>query len=192
MKEHNDKSGKRIVKNSLLWFFLLAVGCLTVQFLAVEYHFNRIADVHWLSTVSIGELCRLVVNNIADALLLLTPFVALGGKWRKWSWLIIWIVTLWCLAQLLYMPSYRDLMPLSSFFLVENVGGTVAKSAVGAFRLSNLEVLLPPIVLYIVYRIWFKRGIDATHQHFGFAIIWLIKVIITEVFGGVSQLAHHH
>ena len=75
---------------------------------------------------------------------------------------MILLVTLWCLAQMLYMPSYRDLMPLSSFFLLGNVGDTVARSALGAFRLGDLEVLLPPVVLYIVYRIWLKRPLEST------------------------------
>ncbi len=164
MKDKSGKFWKKRIKNSLLWFFLLAMGCMVVQLLAVEYHYNRIADINWLHTVSLGELSQLLINNIGDSLLLLTPFVAFSGRWRKLGWLMIWLVTLWCFAQLLYMPSYRDLMPLSSFFLVENVGGTVAKSAMGAFKLADLEVLLPPIVLYIVYRIWFKHGIDDTHH----------------------------
>ena len=192
MKDNNGKSNKRIIKNSLLWFFLLAVGCLVSQFLAVEYHYNRIADVNWLHTVSIGEVCQLVVNNIADALLLLIPFVALSGRWRKWGWLIIWIVTLWCLAQLLYIPSYRDLMPLSSFFLVENVGGTVAKSAVGAFKLADLEVLLPPVILYVVYRIWFKRGIDDTHHSVWMRLVFSFLCVLAFVCIRLGMTAIHY
>ncbi len=191
MKDNNGKSDKRIIKNSLLWFFLLAVGCLVVQFMAVDYHYNRIADINWRHTVSIGELSLLAVNHIADALFLLTPFVALSGRWRKWSWLIIWLVTLWCLAQLLYIPSYRDLMPLSSFFLVENVGGTVAKSAVGAFRLADLEVLLPPVLLYIVYRIWFKRGIDATHHSIWMRLVFMTLCILAFVGIRLGMTAMH-
>jgi phosphoglycerol transferase MdoB-like AlkP superfamily enzyme len=148
-------------------FFILAVACIVVQLLAVEYHFNRIVDYDWLNNVSLVELCHLVVNNIADALIVLLPFVALSPRWRKWSWITIWLVTLWCLAQLLYMPTYRDLMPLSSFMLVDNVGGTVAQSALGAVKLADLEVLLPPILLYIAYRIWFKRGIEAGRPSLG-------------------------
>ncbi len=167
MKRSNTTTLKKSIKNSSLWFYVLAVFCIVVQLLAVEYHFNAIADNNWLDHVTFKELCLLVINNIADAIIVLLPFVALSPRWRKWSWIAIWLVTLWCLAQFLYMPSYRDLMPMSSFFLVDNVGGTVAQSAMGAVRLADLEVLLPPVLLYIVYRIWFKRGIESSRSSFG-------------------------
>ena len=162
MKDSSNKIKTKSIKHPVALFFLLALGCMLVQFLAVEYHFNSIVDYNWLKTLRIGELTQLVVNNIGDGILLMTPFVALGAKSRKWIWLVILLVTLWCLAQMLYMPSYRDLMPLSSFFLLGNVGDTVARSALGAFRLGDLEVLLPPVVLYIVYRIWLKRPLEST------------------------------
>ena len=162
MKASSNKIKTKSIKHPVALFFLLALGCMLVQFLAVEYHFNSIVDYNWLKTLRIGELTQLVVNNIGDGILLMTPFVALGAKSRKWIWLVLLLVMLWCLAQMLYMPSYRDLMPLSSFFLLGNVGDTVARSALGAFRLGDLEVLLPPVVLYIVYRIWLKRPLEST------------------------------
>ena len=115
MKASSNKIKTKSIKHPIALFFLLALGCMLVQFLAVEYHFNSIVDYNWLKTLRIGELTQLVVNNIGDGILLMTPFVALGAKSRKWIWLVILLVTLWCLAQMLYMPSYRDLMPLSSF-----------------------------------------------------------------------------
>lgn len=154
-------------KNPALCFFALAVLCMVVQFLAVEYQFNKIVDPMWLNNVSVKELVLLVINNVADAVLLMTPFVALAPRWRKWSWIVLWLVTLWCLAQFLYLPTYRDLMPMSSFLLVGNVGGTLGKSVAGAFRLADLEVLLPPVLLYIVYRLWLKRGIEASRRSLG-------------------------
>ena len=147
-----------------MWFFFLAVACIVVQLFAVEYHFNKIVDFDWLKNVSVSELSHLLANNIADATILMIPFVALSARLRKWSWIMIWLFTLWCLAQLLYMPTYRDLMPMSSFLLVDNMGGTVARSTVGAFKIADLEVLLPPILLYLVYRIWFKRQIENTRH----------------------------
>lgn len=161
------KTLKMSLKNSALWFFVLASLCMVVQFLAVEYQFNKIVDPLWLNHVSIKDLLSLVVNNIADAVFLMTPFVALSARWRKWSWIVIWLVTVWCLAQFLYLPTYRDLMPMSSFFLVDNVGGTLGKSVLGAFRIADLEVVLPPVLLYIAYRLWFKHGIETTHRSFG-------------------------
>ena len=155
---------KRLIKNSTLWFYLLAALCLIIQLLAVEYHFNKISDINWLSHLNIKTISNLALNLTADVLILMLPYVALKPKWRKWQWLVMFLVTIWCLAQFLYMPTYRDMMPLSSFLLAENVGGTLIKSTAGAFRVSVIEVLLPPILLYIVYRIWFKHGIENSQQ----------------------------
>lgn len=154
-------------RNATLWFYLLATVCITIQLLAVEYHFNKLVDTEWLQHVSMKTVAMLTLNNVADATVLLLPYVLLRPKWRKWMWLVIAIVTLWCLAQLLYIPSYRDLMPFSSFLLTENMSGTLAKSTVGAFRLADLEVLLPPVLLHIAYRLWFKRSIEATPRRLG-------------------------
>ncbi|MBR5086093.1 MAG: LTA synthase family protein [Muribaculaceae bacterium] len=193
MKSSNKKSAKKRIKNPVMWFFILAVACIIVQLFAVEYQFNKIVDFDWLKNVSACELCHLLVNNIADATILMLPFVALSARWRKWSWIVIWIFTLWCLAQLLYMPTYRDLMPMSSFLLVDNMGGTVARSTIGAFKLADLEVLLPPILLYIVYRIWFKRAIEDT-QH----SVWkrlALSLLCILVFAGIRlgmTAIHYH
>lgn len=166
-----------------MWFFFLAVACIVVQLFAVEYHFNKIVDFDWLKNVSVSELSHLLANNIADATILMIPFVALSARLRKWSWVMIWLFTLWCLAQLLYMPTYRDLMPMSSFLLVDNMGGTVARSTVGAFKIADLEVLLPPILLYLVYRIWFKRQIENTRLSVGKRLA--LSVICLAVFASL-------
>lgn len=191
MKTWNKQSGKGI-KNSALWFFMLALVCIVVQLLAVEYHFNKIVDPLWLDHTSLSEMTNLIINNIADGMFLLLPFVALSSRWRKWSWIVIWLVTLWCLAQLLYMPTYRDLMPLSSFFLIENLGGTVTKSALGSFRCADLEVLLPPVLLYITYKIWFKKGIEESNPLLGRRLVLAALCLIAFVGIRLGMTAIHY
>ena len=128
MKTKRKQSSGRRVKNAALWFYILAMGCIVIQLMSVIYHFNGTVDFRWLQQVSTKTLSLLITNSIADALILLLPFVALPPKWRKWIWIVLWLVTFWCLAQLLYIPSYRDLMPFSSFLLVGNVGSEFADS----------------------------------------------------------------
>ncbi len=147
-----------------LWFYLLSMGCIMVQLLFVSHQFNKFVDPEWLSHTALSDKAMLVVNSVADALLLLTPLVLLPPKWRKWSWVVMGLVTLWCLAQFLYMPTYRDLMPLSSFFMTENMGGTLMTSIVGAIKPRILEVLMPPILLYVIYRVWLKKPMEAVKQ----------------------------
>lgn len=182
MKTTRKQSSGRRVKNAALWFYILAMGCIVIQLMSVIYHFNGTVDFRWLQQVSTKTLSLLITNSIADALILLLPFVALPPKWRKWIWIVLWLVTFWCLAQLLYIPSYRDLMPFSSFLLVGNVGSTLATSTMGAMRLSYfLEVVLPPILLYIAYRMWFKRSIEASRQPGSHRWCWALLSIVAFV-----------
>ncbi len=155
---------EKTLKNANLWFYLLSMGCIMVQLLFVSHQFNKFMDNEWLSHTTLGDKAMLVLNSFADALFLLIPLVLLPPKWRKWSWIVIWLVTLWCLAQFLYMPTYRDLMPLSSFFMTENMGGTLMTSILGAIKPRILEVLLPPVVLYAIYRKWLKKPIEKVQQ----------------------------
>ena len=75
MKDSSTKSAKKRIKNPVMWFFFLAVACIVVQLFAVEYHFNKIVDFDWLKNVSVSELFHLLANNIADATILMIPFV---------------------------------------------------------------------------------------------------------------------
>ncbi|MBR6489506.1 MAG: hypothetical protein IKT03_03130, partial [Muribaculaceae bacterium] len=131
-------------KHPNLWFYLLSLICMVLMLLVIDYQFNKIVDPEWINHVAGKEVALLALNAVADAILLLIPFVLLPPRWRKWSWLIIILLAFWCLAQMLYMPSYRDLMPFSSFMMTENVGDTLLTSVKGAIKPRLLEVLLPP------------------------------------------------
>lgn len=178
MKTTRKTTSRKYVKNATLWFYILAMGCIVIQLMSVIYHFNGMVDFRWLQRVSAKTLSLLTANSIADSLILLLPLAFLPPRWRKWSWIVIWLVTVWCLIQLLYIPSYRDIMPFSSFLLVGNVGSTLADSTMGAMRLSYfLEVVFPPILLYIAYRVWFKRGIESSHQTSSHRLCWSLLSI---------------
>ena len=94
------KALRRIPKHASLWFYVLAVACIIVQLLAVEYHFNKIANVHWLSRLDVTTVSQLALNAIADAVLLMSVYLLLPPKRRKWCWIVLWLVMVWCLAQL--------------------------------------------------------------------------------------------
>ena len=160
----NREKDKKSAWESHAWrvalFMGLAAACVVMQLMAVDYHFNTIVDYDWLRHVNLSTLTVLTANFLADAIVLLLPFLILPPRARKWGWCPLWVLTAWCLAQLLYMPTYRDFMPFSSFLLVENVGQTLWTSIVGALAISDLEVLLPPVILYLIYRKWFKQDLE--------------------------------
>ena len=180
-------------KHPNLWFYLLSLICMVLMLLVIDYQFNKIVDPEWINHVAGKEVALLALNAVADAILLLIPFVLLPPRWRKWSWLIIILLAFWCLAQMLYMPSYRDLMPFSSFMMTENVGDTLLTSVKGAIKPRLLEVLLPPFILYIIYRIWFKKAIEQTSQSLQQRLLLAVASLLAfAVIRGGMTLYHSH
>ena len=186
-----EKAQNIISKYPNLWFYLLSMGCIMVQLLFVSHQFNKFIDPEWLSHTALSDKAMLVLNSFADGLFLLTPLILLPPKWRKWSWIVMWIVTLWCLAQFLYMPTYRDLMPLSSFFMTENMGDTLMTSIVGAIKPRILEVILPPVTLYFIYRIWLKKPMEKVQQSTKSRLLLAVASIVGFVLIRLGVIAIH-
>lgn len=186
-----EKAQNIISKYPNLWFYLLSMGCIMVQLLFVSHQFNKFIDPEWLSHTALSDKAMLVLNSFADGLFLLTPLILLPPKWRKWSWIVIWLVTLWCLAQFLYMPTYRDLMPLSSFFMTENMGDTLMTSIVGAIKPRILEVILPPVTLYFIYRIWLKKPMEKVQQSTKSRLLLAVASIMGFVLIRLGVIAIH-
>ncbi len=113
-------------------------------------------------------LTKIFFNHLADAILLLAPCWVIKKRRRTYTFIILWLVALWSFAQLLYYPTYRDVMPFSSFLLVQNVSGTLIKSTLGAITKKSLMVLLMPLLLH-AYHWWLKRhnsgGSDSAQRH---------------------------
>lgn len=149
-----------ISRHATAVFAVLAMACFFLQLMATEYQIGRSNNNQWLSDLTPELLIQLVVNHLGDALLLAMPFYLLSRRWRRLGWLVVLAVTIWCFAQFIYYPIYRDLMPFSSFFLFGNVTGVVVNSTVGALRWGHLEVVLPPLLLLASYLIWFRRRIE--------------------------------
>ena len=107
-------------------------------------------------------LTKIFFNHLADAILLLAPCWVLKRR-RTYAIVITWMVALWCFAQMLYYPTYRDVMPFSSFLLVDNISPTLVKSAVGAVSKKSLVVLLMPLVLQ-AYHWWLRRSSSVVNR----------------------------
>ena len=114
-----------ISRHATAVFAVLAMACFFLQLMATEYQIGRSNNNQWLSDLTPELLIQLVVNHLGDALLLAMPFYLLSRRWRRLGWLVVLAVTIWCFAQFIYYPIYRDLMPFSSFFLFGNVTGVV-------------------------------------------------------------------
>ena len=102
---HSIKDKTRpFFSNPLVRFYLIAVAVTGLQLLL----FNHLAD-------------SIPMAYLADAAIMLYPLFLLP---RRGRWLInlpFWAITLFLLINIWYFRSYEDIMPLSSFFMTDNI-----------------------------------------------------------------------
>ena len=152
-------------------FFLFALVILITDFLIVDIAItnkSRLGSI-WL---------ELFFNSLADATLLMAPYWVIKHR-RTYTFIILWLATLWSVAQLLYYPTYRDVMPFSSFLLVQNVSGTLIKSTLGAVTKKTLFLLLLPLALHCYN--WFvlrRRKTDSKLKRHWWMLLLSIVVFV--------------
>ena len=111
----------------------------------------------WGSCHSMGWLHTLLVCS-ADALLLLLPSLLMRRHWRWVQWPLLALLTAWGVAQLMYFPTYSDLMPLSSFVLWQNLDSLVVDSALGNWARRDWLFVLPFVALAAADVLWLSRS----------------------------------
>lgn len=146
----------KINKNS--GFYILAAVIIIVMLSIVSITITR----SMFGALAKQPLTKFFFNHLADAILLLAPCWVIKRR-RTYTFIILWLVAIWSFAQLLYYPTYRDVMPFSSFLLFKNVSGTLIKSTIGAVTKKSLIVLLMPLMLH-AYHWWLKRREQQNQQ----------------------------
>lgn len=142
------------LRSRTLLFFVMAVLALTAQlfllnkFIVVSFNYQYNSLAFKLYSAAIA---------FADALVLLAVYWLLPQRRKGWTWLVFVLMSIYGIAQLLYYPTYHDIMPWSSFTYVQNVGPVLLKSALGEFRAVHVLLLLPCVVLLAIYLKWHKR-----------------------------------
>ena len=135
-------------------FYLMAVVVVTLllfclsKFVVDNYNFNYNTTEFKIYSMAVA---------VADAVLLLAVYWLLPHKHKGWVWLIISLLVVWSMAQVLYIPTYEDIMPWSSFTMVGNLSPLVVKSALGAFRIVHLLLVVPAVLAAVAYVCWFRR-----------------------------------
>ena len=138
--------------------FLVAAGVgVTVQLVALLWLLGVYRTPLWGSCHSMGWLHTLLVCS-ADALLLLLPSLLMRRHWRWVQWPLLALLTAWGVAQLMYFPTYSDLMPLSSFVLWQNLDSLVVDSALGNWMRRDWLFVLPFVALAAADVLWLSRS----------------------------------
>lgn len=113
----------------------------------------------WQASHAAGLLHTATVA-VADALLLLLPALLMRRHWRWVQWPLLLLLLGWGVAQLMYFPTYRDLMPPSSFALWQNLDRLVIDSALANWTRRDWLFVAPTVVLLAGDLLLFRRMDD--------------------------------
>ncbi len=149
------KALKDFFKGRTFIFFVIAVLALTAQLFLL----SKAVMVNW------NYLCNDVPYKVYSLLTALADAVAilliywLLPRWRAAAAIIVTVaMAVWSLIQMLYLPTYHDIMPWNAFTYVGNVSSVLIKSAVGELRASHALLAAVPLLLLVLYLAFFKRS----------------------------------
>ena len=143
----------KLIKSPSLQFFVMLVVLLSYIMWYVGYE---------VSGFSLQHISETVI--LFNSLILLFPYWMLKPKNRKYIWIIILIVAIWALMQLWYGRIYYDIMPISSFYMLDNINILLLKSTFNLICVKDCAILLPVILSYIFYYSFFRQRLDGQEQ----------------------------
>ena len=159
-----DKFSARVFswnrEGQYLLFYLLTVCCFMfpIEYLHIGLKYSTIFDLRILLPQGkpVGDTLSAFAPTVGDAFLLSLPLFFFTN--RRWVVFIpLFLFDVFCLIQTLYARVYEDIMPYSSFFLVNNVNDVLLNSVRGLIRLRDIFVFFPTLLLLAGYIFYFKK-----------------------------------
>ena len=138
-------------------FVLAAIVTVVAQLAILTWIIGVFKTPLWHATHVMGFIHCLMVC-LADALLLVLPALLMRRHWRWVQWPLLLLLLGWGVAQLMYFPTYSDLMPLSSFVLWQNLDSLVVDSALGNWARRDWLFVLPFVALAAADVLWLSRS----------------------------------
>lgn len=130
-------------------------------------------NIHLRGTMSLFEA-------LANALLISLPFFFIPPRWR-WSALVpVWLVALFFLTNMWYWRFIGNFMPITNYFLFNNVDSTVAGAVVSLMKVKDVVMVAPAAVITVCYFICFRRRIR--HYPVSLKMQWLGTAVIVALF----------
>lgn len=91
-----------------------------------------------------------LTETIINSFVILLPFFVIPPRLRWSAIVIMWLVVVFYVTNKWYMRFFNDMMPLSSYFLWNNIDGTVIDTALSVMKIKDLSFgVLPFIATYI-------------------------------------------
>ena len=153
-----DKFSARVFswnrEGQYLLFYLLTVCCFMfpIEYLHIGLKYSTIFDLRILLPQGkpVGDTLSAFAPTVGDAFLLSLPLFFFTNK--RWVVFIpLFLFDVFCLIQTLYARVYEDIMPYSSFLLVNNVNDVLLNSVRGLIRLRDIFVFFPTLLLLAGY-----------------------------------------
>ncbi len=138
-------------------FVLLAVAAVALQLVILLWLTRAYRTPVW-GTMRVMGWLHTVLVCVADALLLSLPAMSIHRHWRWLQWLLLSLFTAWGVAQLMYFPTYFDLMPPSSFVLWQNLDAMVLDSALSNWTPRCWLFVVPFVALAAADVLWLSRN----------------------------------
>lgn len=125
----------------------------------------------------------LLVKHLGDTLILTSFYWLLPSRGKRWMWLMIAVVTVWCFAQITYNETYQDMMPFSSWLYVSNVGDVLIDSILGTITPQAVWVVVMPLLLLAVWLVWLRKRVkrDAAFSHHRW-LMWAVTLLLPVAF----------
>lgn len=168
------KVGKPILsffeKNIYTWaFFILLV--------------ISVASVIWLlymqvvrPTNMVSSVPNHVIKTLIDAMILMSPLFVL--KKRGLIFIVLVLVDLFCLSAVWYYRNYLDIIPFSSFLLVENVSPLLLDSALASARWVDWLALLPTVLTAVVYKLFLQKRVLAERKRLWWPVAAIVGIAV--------------
>lgn len=137
------------------------------------------ASVIWLLYIQMvkpsntaSSLPNHVIKTLLDAMILMSPLFLF--KKRGLIFIVLALVDLFCLSAVWYYRNYLDIIPFSSFLLVENVSPLLLDSALASARWVDWLALLPTVVTAVVYKLFLQKRVRAERKR----LWWPVAAIV--------------
>ena len=139
---------------TLVFFALLVLSTASVIWLLY-------IQMVWPSNTA-SSLPNHVIKTLLDAMILMSPLFLF--KKRGFIFIVLALVDLFCLSAVWYYRNYLDIIPFSSFLLVENVSPLLLDSALVSARWVDWLALLPTVVTAVVYKLFLQKRVRAERK----------------------------
>jgi len=171
-------------------FVLAAIVTVVAQLAILTWIIGVYKTPLWHASHVMGFIhCMMVC--LADALLLVLPALLMRRHWRWVQWPLLLLLLGWGVAQLMYFPTYSDLMPLSSFVLWQNLDSLVVDSALGNWMRRDWLFVAPTVTLALADLLVFRHmGMNTSGPWRGWRRLVCVLVTFFALHGVADVVAY--